>query len=100
MLKRLPPDLIRSRVMTRPVIFMLGTKDIGRGWVLDKSCEADMQGDNRYERGLLYKHHLGTFGENYPKSQHVWLEIPGVGHDATEMFTHSILIDKLKALDF
>ncbi len=98
--KSLPPPVIQSRVMTRPVIFMLGTKDMDRGWVLDKSCEADVQGKNRYERGLLYRHHLSTFAENYPKSQHVWLEIPGVGHDAAEMFTHSILIDKLKALDF
>ena len=28
---------------------------------MDKSCEGDMQGENRYERGLLYKRHLRTF---------------------------------------
>jgi pimeloyl-ACP methyl ester carboxylesterase len=84
----LPSQLIRTRLLTRSVIFVLGTADTDRNWSLDKSCEGEAQGENRYQRGLLYKHHLGYFVKTSPKSQHIWLEIPEVGHDATEIFTH------------
>jgi len=55
---------------------------------MDKSCEGETQGENRYQRGLLYKHHLGQFTKTSLESQHIWLEISKVGHDATEIFTH------------
>ena len=91
---------IRKRLLTRPVIFLIGMEDINREWLLDKSCEGDTQGKNRYERGILYRHHLSPFVKTIPNFQHIWIEIPGVGHDATEMFTHTKFIKKLKALDF
>ena len=96
----LSPQLIRTRLLKRPVMFVLGTADTDRGWSLDTSCEGDAQGENRYERGLLYKHHLSPFVKNSPKSQHIWLEIPEVGHDSIEMFTHPRFITELKILDF
>jgi pimeloyl-ACP methyl ester carboxylesterase len=96
----LSPQIIRTRLLTRPVMFVLGTADTDRGWSQDKSCEADVQGKNRYERGLLYKHHLGNFEKISFESPHIWLEIPEVGHDATEIFTHPRFITELKTLDF
>jgi pimeloyl-ACP methyl ester carboxylesterase len=96
----LSPQIIRTRLLSRPVMFVLGTADTDRDWGLDKSCEADVQGENRYERGLLYKHHLRSFAKGSPKSQHIWLEIPEVGHKATEIFTHPRFIAELKTLDF
>jgi hypothetical protein len=96
----LSPQLIRTRLLMRPVIFVLGKADTKRSWSLDTSIEGDVQGENRYERGLLYKHHLRPFVKNASKSQHIWLEVPEVGHNSTEMFTHPIFITELKALDF
>jgi pimeloyl-ACP methyl ester carboxylesterase len=96
----LSPQIVRTRLLTRPVMFVLGTADTDRDWSLDKSCEGDSQGKNRYERGLLYKHHLRPFVKNSSKSQHIWLEIPKIGHNPTEMLTHSKFITKLKTLDF
>ncbi len=96
----LSPQIIRTRLLTRPVMFVLGTADTDRDWGLNKSCEGDAQGKNRYERGLLYKHHLSHFVKNSTKSQHIWLEIPGVSHNSSEMFTHSKFITKLETLDF
>jgi hypothetical protein len=109
----LSPQLIRTRLLNRPVIFLCGTTDTDRNWSLDKSCEGDVQGENRYKRGLLYKHHLGhfvknslesphiwLFVKNSLESPHIWLEIPEVGHDSTEIFTHPKFITKLKTLDF
>ena len=98
--ENLPPHIVRTRLLTRPVMFVLGMADIDRGWSLDKSCEGDAQGKNRYERGLLYKHHLGHFVKTSLESQHIWLEIPEVGHDATEIFAHPRFITELKTLDF
>jgi pimeloyl-ACP methyl ester carboxylesterase len=96
----LSPQIVRTRMLTRPIMFVIGTADTDRDWGLDKSCEADVQGKNRYERGLLYKHHLRSFVKSSPKSQHVWLEIPKVGHEATEIFTHPIFTTELKTLYF
>jgi hypothetical protein len=98
--KSLSPQVIRTRLLKRPVMFVLGTADTDRGWWLDTSCEGDAQGENRYERGLLYQHHLRPFVKKAPKSQHIWLEIPEVGHNSTEMFTHPKFITELKTLDF
>jgi pimeloyl-ACP methyl ester carboxylesterase len=98
--KNLPPHIVRTRLLARPVIFVLGTADTDRNWSLDKSCEGEAQGENRYQRWLLYKHHLGNFEKISFESQHIWLEIPEVGHDATEIFTHPRFITELKALDF
>jgi pimeloyl-ACP methyl ester carboxylesterase len=96
----LSPQLIRTRLLTRPVMFVLGTADTDRNWSLDKSCEGKAQGENRYQRGQLYKHHLGHFVKTSLESQHIWLDIPEVGHEATEIFTHPKFIAELKTLDF
>ena len=98
--ERLSPQIIRTRLLARPVMFILGTVDTDRDWSLDKSCEADVQGKNRYERGLLYRHHLKSIVKSSPKSQHIWLEIPEVGHEATEIFSNPRFITELKTLDF
>lgn len=95
----LSPQIVRTRLLTRPVMFVLGAADTDRGWSLDKSCEADLQGTNRYERGLLYKRHLISLVKSSAKSQHIWFEIPEVGHEATEIFTHPRFITELKALE-
>ena len=96
----LSPQHIRTRLLTRSIMFVLGTADTDRNWSMDKSCEGEAQGENRYQRGLLYKHHLEHFVKTSLESQHIWLEIPEVGHDANEIFTHSRFITELKTLDF
>ncbi len=89
---------IRSRFMNRSIVFLLGQEDTERSWSLDKSCEVEVQGENRYERGLLYKHHLQSFVNAGQKSKHHWMVIPGVGHDSNEVFTHSEVIKRLRTV--
>lgn len=96
----LPPQLIRTRLLTRPIMFLNGAADTDRSWSLDTSCEGDAQGKNRYMRWFLYKHHLNRYVNDSTKSQGIWLEIPEVGHNSTEIFTHPKFIKKLKALTF
>lgn len=91
---------IRVRLTTRPVVFLIGQEDTERSWSLDKSCEVEVQGKNRYERGLLYQHHLILFSKDVQNSNHRWAIIAGVGHDASEMFTHTTFIKELKSLTY
>ena len=93
-------ETIKTRLLKRPIFFLLGVKDKKRNWSLDKSCEGDVQGENRYQRGLVYKYHLNQVAGGSFATQHIWLEIQEVGHDATEILTHSKFIEKLIALDF
>lgn len=89
---------IRVRLTTRPVVFLIGQEDTEQSWSLDKSCEVEMQGENRYERGLLYEHHLQSFMSTGQNSKHHWMVIPGVGHNSNEMLTHEEVIKTLGIL--
>ena len=88
-------EIIRSRLLKRPVLFLLGKADTKRGWSLDKSCEAESQGRNRYERGILYKYHLSDYLQKNTTSNHIWIEIKDVGHNALDMYSHPYFIQKM-----
>jgi len=89
---------IQGRMMNRLIVFLMGQEDTERSWSLDKSCEVEVLGENRYKRGMLYRHHLQAFMNDEQNPKHLWVVVPGVGHDSNEMFTHSEVIEKLKNL--
>ena len=91
---------ILDNYATRSMVFLLGSEDRERSWSLDESCEVEVQGKNRYERGLLYQHHLETFRVNSQDSKHSWMIVQGIGHDSKEIFTHARVIERLKLLTF
>jgi hypothetical protein len=91
---------IRVRLITRPVLFLIGQEDTEQSWSLDRSCEVEVQGKNRYEKGLLYKHHLVLFSKTVHRSNLHWAVIAGVGHDANTIFTHPTFIKELKTLTY
>lgn len=98
--QNIPVKTVRRRLLTRPIMFLLGMEDTERGMFVDKSCEVELQGKNRFERGLLYRYYLSRFTEDGLSPQHVWVEIPGVGHNAAEMFTHPKFVREIKSLEF
>ena len=98
--KNIPIETVQKRLTTRPIMFLLGAEDDDRGMFVDKSCEVELQGKNRLERGILYQHHLSCFIGNDSNSDHIWIKIPGVGHSAADMFTHPRFIEKIKISDF
>jgi len=65
-------DEIKKRLLSRQIMFLLGTSDNKRDWGLNKSCAGDARGNNRYERGfstnitcslyLVILKIIGTFG--------------------------------------
>lgn len=77
-------------------MFENGAADTDRSWSLDKSCEADAQGENRYTRCLLYKFHLEHLPKDAYGSRLMWLEIPEMGHDSYQIFTHPKFITPLR----
>lgn len=83
----LSAGIVRNRLLNRPTLFLLGAQATRRKkGGLDRSCSADFQGRNRYERGILYRHHLQAYGPSADPSIHQWLVVPDAGNDATDMF--------------
>lgn len=77
------PDLFRNR----DNIILLGDRDIQRSLTLDKTVAAELQGENRFQRGLNYKYHLDKY---YPSHNTKLLIVPDVGHSHTKMFGSEI----------
>lgn len=78
---RLPSQELQLRFNHRDVTLLLGEADTLSEY-LDTSCEANLQGKNRIERGQTYYHFIKTF---YPKSRLQLKTVPGVGHSGEEM---------------
>lgn len=80
-MNRLPSQELQLRFNHRDVTLLLGEADTLSEY-LDTSCEANLQGKNRIERGQTYYHFIKTF---YPKSRLQLKTVPGVGHSGEEM---------------
>jgi hypothetical protein len=78
-------DVLEERYIMRDVVYLLGEADIDPNHPsLDRSCAAEAQGPNRYERGMNY---LFALEQRHPNLvRHSILSIWGVGHDAGSMF--------------
>ncbi|HEV8308278.1 MAG TPA: alpha/beta hydrolase [Methylomirabilota bacterium] len=79
---QLHASAIRQQYRVRDVIYLIGQADTGNA-ELDRGCEANLQGRHRYRRGVIFKDFMQTF---YPGNGHRLLIVPGVGHDANQMF--------------
>lgn len=77
---------LRDSYGTRRVIYLLGRVDTETDdALLDTSCAADWQGDNRLQRGLTYFSYLQTiYGPSIAARQSL-VVVPDVGHDSRAM---------------
>ena len=84
-------DSIRNMLRRRDVVYLLGELDTDEtSSSLDQSCQAELQGKNRLERGTIYYNHLiDYYGTTITETQHRDT-VPGVGHDNRGMFTSSV----------
>ena len=68
------------------MIYLLGDQD-NDPEDLSSTCRSNLQGSNRYERGLIYYNHIiDVFGQGI---DHQAVVVPGVGHDNREMYASS-----------
>ncbi len=83
----LPPDTVRARYARRHVVHLVGQDDVNPYDVyLDRTCPAMLQGDQRYERAVVYWNYLQqTFGEQLGPQQAIAV-VPWAGHHHYEMF--------------
>ena len=73
-------------------ILLLGTKDTKRSSSLDKSESADLQGRNRYQRGLNYEKHLD---QHFASHNTIVVKVQNIGHSHSKMFKSSAGIDSI-----
>jgi pimeloyl-ACP methyl ester carboxylesterase len=80
--RRLTEEGIRSRLLERDVVYMVGTADTLDAQ-LDTSCGAMLQGRHRYERGLNLLAYLSAYHPGHGQPLH---EVRGVGHSSSRMY--------------
>lgn len=77
-------ETIKRQFLTRDVVFLLGGKDINvNDSSLDKSCEGNLQGRFRLERGQFFYEYLQLFADK--KKIHKIEVVPNVAHDGDRM---------------
>lgn len=72
-------------IFTFPLTLYLGRNDIYRSKVLDKSQQADSEGENRLLRGRNYYNHILNV---VPETNWKKVEVDGIGHNADKMFNN------------
>ncbi len=84
-------DSILARTGRREIIYLLGQLDNDpNSSSLDKSCEANLQGAHRLERGSIYFNYVKQFfGENQSPFQQLDT-VPFAGHSDQVMYTSDI----------
>ncbi len=84
-------DSIRNMMKRREVVYLLGELDTDEtSSSLDQSCQAELQGSYRLERGTIYFNYLKHYyGESITSLQYRDT-VPGAGHNNRDMFTSSI----------
>lgn len=77
-----PASQLVSRFLSRKVTLLLGESDTELE-DLDTSCEANLQGKNRWERG---NHYYNYIRHSFPNTTLNKTTVPGVGHDSEKMY--------------
>lgn len=85
---------IRSNILKRDIIFVVGRQDLDRSLSLGSSCGAEIQGENRLERSILYKHHLKRIGSG-ELPNHKWLFLDKAGDNADVVFSAPAVIEAI-----
>jgi pimeloyl-ACP methyl ester carboxylesterase len=85
---RIGADSIRKMFKKRQVVYLLGGNDADpNSSSLDQSCQAELQGSCRLERGTIYFNYLKHYyGDEITKTQQMDT-VPDVGHDNFLMFS-------------
>jgi pimeloyl-ACP methyl ester carboxylesterase len=76
----------RTPILQHKIVILLGDGDTERTRSLRQTPEADLQGRNRYERGLFYFEMANQLAlENDVNLGWIQQTVPGVGHNNAEM---------------
>jgi hypothetical protein len=77
-------EKIKQQFLNRDITYILGEKDVNMNdSSLDKTCEGNMQGRFRLERGQFYYEYIQLFAKK--KKIHQIAVVPDVAHDGDKM---------------
>jgi len=80
---QLTDEQLKKQIAARPVVYLLGEKDVLPVRGFDSSCPAMAQGPTRLARGVAFAKYVdGKFG-----ARHTVTLVPGCGHDGRCMYT-------------
>ncbi|WP_298541463.1 hypothetical protein [uncultured Aquimarina sp.] len=84
-------DVIRDRLKQRKVAYLIGQNDNDPNFPnFDDSCEAVLQGRDRFERAINYFDHLNDFyGTSINDLQKIEV-VPGAGHSSEDMYLSEV----------
>ncbi len=80
---------LRARYAGRKVIYLAGGADTGSN-NLATEPRAMLQGENRYERAVIYYAHLKNHFASEALRRHRFAVVPGVGHSSRGMLTSDV----------
>jgi hypothetical protein len=85
-LSALSDSTIKNQYLNSKVTYLLGDADTVADSELDVSCEANLQGAQRYDRGNKYYQYIGQALGQTVYSNQTKSVVPGVGHAARSMY--------------
>ncbi len=84
-------ETIRNRFEKREVVYLLGEKDNNpKSASLDTTCEAKLQGRERFDRGIIYFNYLKSYYGSKIVNFHSLYTVPNIDHDHYGIFTSKI----------
>jgi hypothetical protein len=86
---RLTDDRIRTQLVSRPTVYLLGELDILPLAGFDSSCPAMAQGPTRLARGQWFAAYMK---DTYGAQRHTLVQVPLCGHNARCMYTAELAL--------
>jgi cyanophycinase len=80
--QKISVKVLQRNFLKRKVVYLMGEEDNKTDY-LDRSCEANLQGKDRFERSVNFFQYLRN---EFPPSNHQFLSVPQVGHDHDLIF--------------
>lgn len=73
---------LRENFSSQNLVYLMSEEDKGTD-SLDRSCEANLQGKNRFERSMNYFYYLK---KSFNELNHRFMSIPGIGHEHVDVY--------------
>lgn len=92
-LQKLTVKELQENYAKKEVVYLMGENDHDTDY-LDESCEANLQGKDRFDRALNFNYYVN---KHFTNNNHNFVSVPGVGHDSYKIYNsiegQSVLFD-------
>jgi len=92
-LQKLTVKELQENYAKKNVVYLMGENDHDTDY-LDESCEANLQGKDRFDRAQNFNYYVN---KHFTNNSHSFVSVPGVGHDSYKIYNsiegQSVLFD-------